>query len=164
MTQADSVLSTPPINTPVDTTRRRFLSQAAVAAASGAALCVALPLPVSAGDAERVPDPIYAAIELHRRTHVAHMESLALQSRLERKHGIGKCGWVSEKPCHEEDNAFDALVTASATTLPGLIAWLDYLQELASEFETEWMMYDRTPAAVLVDSFVASLKNVGVQS
>jgi hypothetical protein len=33
-------------------------------------------------------------------------------------------------------------VAAAATTLPGLIAWLGYLQELASEFETEWMMYD----------------------
>jgi len=92
------------------------------------------------------------------------MESLALQNRLEQKHGNGRCGWVSEKPCNEENDAFDALVTAPATTLPGLIAWLDYLLELSSEFETEWMMYDRTPAAVLVDSFVASLKNIGVRS
>jgi hypothetical protein len=48
--------------------------------------------------------------------------------------------------------------------LPGLIAWLDYLQKLGSEFEAEWMMTDRTCAAVLVDSFVTSLKQVGVRA
>ena len=36
MTQADSVLSTPPTNTPVDTTRRRFLAVAAFAIVAGA--------------------------------------------------------------------------------------------------------------------------------
>jgi hypothetical protein len=36
MTQADSVLSTPPTNTPVDTTRRRFLTVAAVGSIVGA--------------------------------------------------------------------------------------------------------------------------------
>jgi hypothetical protein len=36
MTQADSVLSTPPLNTPIDTTRRRFLAVSSVAAAVGA--------------------------------------------------------------------------------------------------------------------------------
>ena len=36
MDQADSVHSTPPTNTPIDTTRRRFLSQAAAVAAGGA--------------------------------------------------------------------------------------------------------------------------------
>ena len=159
MTRADRVLSTPPTNTPTDTNRRRFLSVAA-----GGAVAAAIPLTALPAAADLPADQVFELIETHRRTHAAHVESLALQSRLERKHGIGECGWVSEKPCHEEDNAFDRLVTASATTLPGLIAWLDYLQELASEFETEWMMYDRTPAAVLVDSFVTSLKNIGVQA
>jgi hypothetical protein len=36
MTQADSVLSTPPTNTLVDTTRRRFLAVAASASGAGA--------------------------------------------------------------------------------------------------------------------------------
>jgi nitrous oxide reductase len=36
MAKADSVLSTPPTNTPVDTTRRRFLAVAAFASAAGA--------------------------------------------------------------------------------------------------------------------------------
>jgi hypothetical protein len=36
MTQADSVHSTPPTNTPIDTTRRRFLTVAAVGSMIGA--------------------------------------------------------------------------------------------------------------------------------
>ena len=36
MAQADRVLSTPPTNTPVDTTRRRFLITAAVGSIVGA--------------------------------------------------------------------------------------------------------------------------------
>jgi hypothetical protein len=143
-----------PMFPPVDPTRRRILSLTAGAAVA----TIASPATAPAND------PVFDLIETHRRTHVAHMESLALQSRLERKHGIGSCRWVSEKPCNEEDAAFNALVTAPAITVPGLIAWLDYLQELSSEFETEWMMYDRTPAAVLVDTFVTSLKNIGVQA
>ena len=137
MTQADRVHSTPPTNTsalPVDPTRRRFLSLTIGAVTATIAPPASATAPAN--------DPVFDLIEMHRRTHAAHVESLALQSRLERKHGIGSCGWVSEKPCNEEDAAFDALVTAPAITVPGLIAWLDYLQELSSEFETEWMMYE----------------------
>ncbi len=36
MTQADRVLSTPPTNTPIDTTRRRFLTVVAVGRIIGA--------------------------------------------------------------------------------------------------------------------------------
>jgi hypothetical protein len=59
MTQADCVLSTPPTNTPIDTTRRHLLTVAAGGAV--AALTTASPT-----IAARAPDPIYAAIERHR--------------------------------------------------------------------------------------------------
>ena len=75
MTRADRVHSTPSTNAsalPVDTTRRGFLAQAAAAAAGGATLGASLPLPVSAGDAERVLDPIHAAIDMHRHAVAAH--------------------------------------------------------------------------------------------
>jgi len=152
MTQADSVHSTPLTNTPIDTSRRRFLSIPVGAVAATIALPAFATAPAD--------DPVFDLIEAHRRAHVAHMDALTLQDRLERAHDPD-AGRVSEKPCHDEDDAFEALVAAAATTQPGLIAWMGYLQELASEFETEWMMYDRTPAAVLVDSFVTSLKNIG---
>ena len=51
MTQADSVLSTPPTNTPVDTTRRHFLSQAAGLAAGGTVLALATVTPMPAAAA-----------------------------------------------------------------------------------------------------------------
>ena len=69
MTQADRVLSTPPTNAP-DTTRRRFLTQAAAVAA-------ALPLPVLAEASERVPDPILEVIERHRRAYHHWMDGAA---------------------------------------------------------------------------------------
>jgi hypothetical protein len=60
MTQADSVHSTPPTNTSV--TRRKILGTAAGAAAALAAR--ASPMASAPG-----PDPIYAAIEKHRRAY-----------------------------------------------------------------------------------------------
>ena len=60
MTQADSVHSTPPINTPIVTTRRRFLSTAAGIAAAGTALALAAP------PARAATDPVFALIEAHR--------------------------------------------------------------------------------------------------
>jgi hypothetical protein len=58
MIQANSVLSTPPTNTPIDTTRRRFLSQAAGVAAGGAAVAAlgvaAMPASAHQCDAEIV--------------------------------------------------------------------------------------------------------------
>src|SRR5258707_15861802 len=86
MTQADRVLSTPPTNTsalPVAPTRRGFLAQAAVVAAGGAALGVALPLPGSVGASERVPDPILDVIERHRTARADWMAAVDTECRLE---------------------------------------------------------------------------------
>ena len=159
MTRADRVLSTPPTNTsalPADPTRRHLLT----IAASGA---VAAAIPAAALADVPAIDAIFDLIEAHRRAHVAHTDALTPQNRLEVAHDPDAY-LVSAKPCDDENDAFEALVSASATTLPGLIAWLDYLQKLGSEFETEWMMTDRTCAAALVDSFVTSLKNIGVRA
>jgi hypothetical protein len=57
MTQADRVHSTPPTNTPIDTTRRRFLTVAAAGSIAGFSPAIASALP---------DDPIYAAIQRHR--------------------------------------------------------------------------------------------------
>jgi len=74
MTQADRVLSTPPTNTPVDTTRRRFLAVATVGSIVGAgSLAFAAAAPNHVPQAVTVPngsglqaDPIYDVIERHR--------------------------------------------------------------------------------------------------
>jgi hypothetical protein len=103
-------------------------------------------------------------ISVHRNAHIAHIASLELQTRFERRYGIGKGGWISTKPCHDEDDAFMALVAEPTTTMQGLFAKLAYFDELAGEFETEWMVRERAEAAVLIQSFAASLKNIGVQA
>src|SRR4051812_22557172 len=65
--------------------RRNFLAQAAVVAAGGAAVGMALPLPVSAGSAERVPDPIHAAIEAHKAARKVVRSAVTAVSAAERE-------------------------------------------------------------------------------
>jgi hypothetical protein len=92
------------------------------------------------------------------------MAALELQNRFERRYGAGQGRWISTKPCHEENDAFEAFVAEPAVTMQGLCAKLAYFDELAGEFETEWMVYDRAEAGVLIQSFAASLRNIGVQA
>jgi hypothetical protein len=70
MTQADRVYITPPTNTPVDTTRRRFLTVAAIGSIVGAgSLAFAAAAPNDVPRAVTMPqgaDPVYEAIERHR--------------------------------------------------------------------------------------------------
>jgi hypothetical protein len=93
------------------------------------------------------------------------MAALELQSRFQRRYGFGGQGrWVSTQPCHDENEAFEAFVAEPAATMQGLLAKLAYFEELAGEFETAWMVYDRAEAGVLIQSFAASLRNIGVRS
>jgi hypothetical protein len=74
MTQADSVHSTPPSNTPIDPKRRRFLSVAA-----GGAVTAAIPTTVAMATAV---DPIFAAIDNHKKAMQALKIADAEQERL----------------------------------------------------------------------------------
>jgi hypothetical protein len=146
-----------PMFPPVDPTRRHLLT----IAAGGA---VAAAIPAAALAAAPAIDPVFGLIEAHRNAHATHVASLNLQNRFERRFGIGEGSWISEKPCHDENDVFEALEAEPATTMAGLLAKLDYFQELSSEFETEWMISERAEAEVLIQSFAASLKNIGVLS
>jgi hypothetical protein len=66
MTRADRVLSTPPINTPIDTARRRFLAVAAGASAASVGTLAAAAMPAAVARIPTAVDPIYAAIERHK--------------------------------------------------------------------------------------------------
>jgi hypothetical protein len=165
MIKADRVHSTPPTNTPIDSTRRRFLTVAAGASVASVGSLAAAAMPAAAPDsAACAVDPIYAAIEAHRKAHAAHMASLELLNRFERRYGAGQGSWISTKPCHDENDAFVAFVAEPATTVPGLLAKLDYFEELASEDETESMTRERAEPDVLIQSFAESLKNIGVRN
>jgi hypothetical protein len=89
MAKADSVLSTPPTNTSVPTpqsSRRGFLVQASAVAAAGASIGASLPLPAppaAAQSSAAEADPIFAAIEAHRRAIAAHGEAVGVEMALE---------------------------------------------------------------------------------
>jgi hypothetical protein len=100
MTQADSVLSTPPTNTsaidhpmmfpPRDPTRRRFLAVAAVASVvSAGTLAAATAMDPNVPAAVTMPigpDPIYDVIEQHRKAAREHIEAVHTQFAYE-EHG-----------------------------------------------------------------------------
>jgi hypothetical protein len=117
-------------------------------------------IPTAALAAAPTVDPIFNLIDAHRKAHAAHMASLELQNRFERRYGAGQGSWVSTKPCHDENEAFEALIAAPAVALPGLLAKLDYMEELSSEFETEWMIEERPDPGVLFRSFAESIANL----
>jgi hypothetical protein len=81
MLKADSVHSTPRLNSSlnnptemaaseaIDTSRRRFLTQAAAATAGSAALATALSVSGTAAGAVQISDPILDAIDAHKAAH-----------------------------------------------------------------------------------------------
>jgi hypothetical protein len=179
MTQADRVF-TPPIRTsaidhpmmfpPRDPTRRRFLAVAAVASvvsagtlAAAAARDPSVPAAVTV-PRDSTPDPVFGLIETHRKADRDFDAALDEQSRLERIGDEAAADLVGEAPCHAAFDAFDALLAAGATTLPGLVAKLAYLQDIAER--DAWMFDDRTGCARrLIEGFAASIANVmAVQS
>jgi hypothetical protein len=162
MTQADSVLSTPPTNTPTDTTRRRFLTVAGVASVVSASSLAAAAMATSeVPHAVIIPrhrrDPVFGLIEAHRKADAAHLAAIKELDRLEKIHGFGGGhGAITQKPCDDENDAFEILVGAAANTVPGLLAKLAYLQDLE-----EWMLDEREGTAIrLIEGFVASIANV----
>ena len=136
-------------------------SRRAVLAGGASAAALAL---IPATPAIPALDPVFELIETHRKAHIAHVAAIELQARFQRRYGMREGSHISTEPCHKEHDAFEALVAAPATTMQGLLVQLDYYQELSNEFETEWMIYDRAEAAVLIQSFAASLKNIAVRS
>jgi len=168
MIQADRVLSTPPTNTPVDTKRRRFLTVAAIGSMVGAgSLAFAAAAPNDLPKAVTVPpavaiaehDPVFGLIDAHRKADRDHEAALDDQDRLERIGDDAAADIASEASCHAAFKAFDVLLAAAATTLPGIVAKLAYLQEIAHR--DAWMLTDRPDAAIhLLESFAASVANV----
>jgi hypothetical protein len=155
MAQATRVHSTPPTST--SPTRRAFVNTIAalpIAAAAPAAAAHTL-------DAGHAADPTFDLIDLHRKAEAAHLAAIKELSRFEES---GDCehDWITEKPCHDEFDAFDALVGAAATTLPGVFAKVVYLREIAER--EAWMLDQRPGTAIrLIESFATSIQNISVE-
>jgi hypothetical protein len=167
MAQADCVLSTPPTNTPVDPTRRRFLTVAAIgsiADAGSLAFAAAAPNDVPQAVTNASPnsvkhDPMFGMIEAHRKADRDHEAALDEQDRLEQIGDHAAADLAGEASCHAAFKAFDALLAAPAATFPGIRAKLAYLQDIAQS--DAWMFTDRPDAAIyLLEGFAASIANV----
>jgi hypothetical protein len=110
--------------------------------------CIPVVLPAVAAQ----PDPIFAAIEAHRKANAAH------EAAIKSSEGLMDWSSITEKPCHDENDAFDTLIAAPAATLQGLVAKLAYLRAIAESGEA-WMLDEREGTALhLIDSFSASLR------
>jgi hypothetical protein len=184
MAKATRVYITPPTNTsaidhpmmfpPRDPTRRRFLTVAAGASVVGAGslaaaamapnVPAAVTVPLATATAEptaALPDPVFGLIEAHRKADRDFDAALDEQNRLELIGDEAAADLVGEAPCHAAFNAFDVLLAAPAATLPGIVAKLAYLQDIAKC--DAWMFNDRHGSAILlIESFAASIANVSV--
>jgi hypothetical protein len=143
MAQADSNNTTP---APVDPTRRRFLSQAASVAAGSAVLAAGATIPAQA--LQRLPDPVFAAIEAHKAAVAATNAALELNSRLDDELPVEKCrggfnggeetivetddprwtaaGRAVHQAHNNEEDAACALLSEPPATMAGVIALLQY--------------------------------------
>jgi hypothetical protein len=157
-----------PMFPPVDPTRRRFLTVAAIGSIVGAgSLAFAATAPNDVPQAVTIPpkpaiaghDPVFGLIEAHRKADRDHEAALDEQDRLERIGDEAAADVAGEASCHAAFKAFDVLLAAPATTLPGIVAKLAYLQEIAKR--DAWMLTDRPDAAILLlEGFAASVANV----
>jgi hypothetical protein len=137
MTQADSVHSTPPTNSP--TSRRRFLSAAATLAAGGAALGLTIP-PALATDG-----PIFVAIEKHRSAFASVVAAIDVEQAAEAatpkgmretdEHYLEAREAVSAAWEAEGDAAIE-LLNVYPTTMAGVMALLDYAISADRDGET----------------------------
>ena len=158
MTQANSVLSTPPTNTsaidhpmmfpPRDPTRRRFLAVAAVGSivgagtlAAAAAMDPSVPAAVTVPRHSR-PDPAFALIADKRAADIAHGEAIDAQDEAE-----GRYGFRSDEASEANDRCLAACHAAHAidwklaTTLPTTLAGVAAVLRFANEHEDaggEW--------------------------
>jgi len=132
MTQADSVHSTPPTNTPVDTNRRRFLS----AAASGA---VAAAIPAAALAAAPAVDPIFAAIDAHRQAVAAHDAITDVRAAFDdvnmdqQKKQLAVLAAAVDKAWDSLEDVGINLVNNKPTTVAGILALCRYVEPLLNE-------------------------------
>jgi hypothetical protein len=101
MTKATRVLSTPPTNTPIDKTRRRFLAVAAVASVASVGTLAVAAMPAAAPDsAACAADPAFALIAEKLAADAVHCEAIDAQDEAESGSGFGSdAAWEASERC-----------------------------------------------------------------
>jgi hypothetical protein len=123
MPKATSVLSTPPLNTPIDHSRRNFFSTAAGLVAAGTALAAAVNVTTLAA-AE--PDPIFAVIERHRDLSAHCSAAYAISGNLHAGPEFDAAEAVSTERHDLVIDQANALICAEPTTMAGVLAMMRY--------------------------------------
>jgi hypothetical protein len=128
MAKATRVLSTSPINTPVDTTRRHFLL--AVGGGTAAMLAATIPEPAATAPAG-LPDPVFALIADHRGVNATVH---AIEAEATRQSDLDiyvetEANDITEHASAEMD-LFLELLEVVPTTLAGVVALVTYFDEL----------------------------------
>ena len=75
---------------------------------------------INAKSNEVSTDPIFDLIEIHRNACTAHIDAIEELNRIQAIHGFDRGDWITEKPCRDENEAFETLVGAAVNTVPGL--------------------------------------------
>jgi hypothetical protein len=121
-----------PMFPPVDPSRRGFLAQAAVVAAGGAALGVALPLPVSATE----PDPVFAAIERYKVLSAEYTVAVDRRAPLEDDDpDLLEAEDETSRTSTALFEQMDVIFTFRPSTVAGVAALLKYISTLE-----DWQM------------------------
>jgi hypothetical protein len=144
MTKSERVLGTPPTNTPVDPTRRRFLT----VAAGGTVAAVAISTTAQAAGSP--PDPIFAAIERHRAAGIVWNAAVDVRAAFPEFSRP-----MTEETREERDILDDAvddardplkkagadLINTAPTTRAGIVTAIQYMQRQMRDDGT-FMPYD----------------------
>jgi hypothetical protein len=142
MAKATSMFSMPPTNTPIDTTRRRFLAVSAGASvASVSTLAVAAKPTAAAPDSPAcAADPIHAAIERHRKACRENHEAIDIHMDFEELDMTGEKLAKYKRLVAETDAAYDRLddvgcdlINTQPTTMAGIFALCRYINPLFEE-------------------------------
>ena len=150
MSKANSVHSTPPTNTPVDTTRRRFLTVAAGASVASVGTLAVAAIATGAPPAALAVDPIYAAIERHKAACVPWDAAIDVRAEFpEGPHPMTDEQWEQRDAL---DDAVDEarvilqqagldLINTAPTTATGIATAIRYMQRQMRTDGT-YMPYD----------------------
>jgi hypothetical protein len=148
---------------PVDSTRRRFLTNAAGVAAGGTVLALAtIPPAPAAGASVSALDPVFALIAAHREADTAVN---AIVAEIDRTDETDKIVALEEGALADlgsvELGLFLELLEAVPTTLAGVIALVAYLDEI--EKKDHWKFEDNY-ATPLIGNLAEAFKRIAMAS
>jgi hypothetical protein len=143
MAKATRVLSTPPTNTPIDTTRRRFLAVSAGASVVSVGALAGAAMPAATLAAAPAVDPIYAAIERHEKAADVWNAAVDVWANFP----DGPELWEERERIHDawcdarnalDDTGVD-LINTAPSTLAGIARALNYVREQMLEDDGIYM-------------------------